>query len=125
MGLSDYIGNFGWDLKETQAWIVAGGFTAPVTDVPPQIVPLIELMQPAPSDGESEVSGSDEELPTLKQLLSKVKRADNIEHVLDKGAWATMPMTHWGWEIFVGVSRLCIPFHPLLIFVCPGPAGST
>ena len=45
-----------------------------------------------------------------KQLLSKVKWADNIEHVLDKGAWATMPMMRRGWEIFIGVSRLCIPF---------------
>jgi len=55
----------------------------------------------ATSDGESEVGASDEELPTPKRLLSKVRRSDEVEHVLDKGAWAMTPATCVGWKIFV------------------------
>jgi len=73
---------------------------APLLNLPPTDPTL-----PAPSDGESEVGASDEELPTPKRLLSKVRRSDEVEHVLDKGAWATTPATRVGWKIFVDVSR--------------------
>jgi len=57
-----------------------------------------------PSDGESEVGGSDADLPMPKRLLPKVWQAYDIEHMLDKGAWATMPATRQGGEIFIDVS---------------------
>ena len=88
-------------LKETQAWIATGGVAAPATEVPLRIIPLTDLTLPAPSDGKSEVGGSDEELLTPKCLLSKIWWADNLEHVLDKGAWVAKPAMHQGWEIFV------------------------
>ena len=70
------------------------------------MVPPTDLTLPAPSDSKSEVSGSNEELPTPKHLLSKVRWVDDIEHVLDKGAWVAMLAMHWGWEIFVEVSSV-------------------
>ena len=48
------------------------------------------------SNGKSDVGGSDVDLPTPKRLLPNVQQADDVEHVLDKGAWVTMPATHWG-----------------------------
>jgi len=63
---------------------------------------------PAPpnhaSDGESEVDVSDAELLTPQKLLSKVRRGNEVEHVLDKGLWAATPAKRWGWQIFVDVS---------------------
>ena len=99
-------------LKETQAWIATGGVASPATAAPLRIIPLPNLMPPAPSDSESEVGGSDMELPTQKRLLSKVQWADDVEHVLDKGACATMPVTCQGWEIFVDVSSGSFPYIP-------------
>jgi|SRR5882724_8151725 len=100
-----------WALKETQAWIATGGVAAPETAAPLGIIPLTNSMPPVPSIGESEVGGSDVELPMPKQLLSKVQQADDVEHVLNKGAWATMLVTHWGWEIFMDVSFWFFPLH--------------
>ena len=78
---------------------------APLWNLPPTDPTL-----PAPSNGESEVSASDDELPTPKRLLSKVRWSDKVEHVLDKGAWATTPAMHVGWKIFVDVSRTIFLF---------------
>jgi len=64
--LPDYVSNFMRDLEETQAWIANGGVAAPAIVAPLRIMPPNNLTLPAPSDGESEVSGSDEELLTLK-----------------------------------------------------------
>ena len=77
----------------------------PVVVVPLRNLPPTDPTLPVPSDGESEVGASDEELPTPKRLLSKVWQSDEVEHVLDKGAWATTLATHVGWKIFVDVSR--------------------
>jgi len=104
--LPDYIGKFAQALKETQAWITTGGVAAPATEAPLQMVPPTNLTLPAPSNGKSEVSVSDKELLTPKCLLSKVQQVDDIEHVLDKGAWVAMLAMHWGWEIFVEVSSV-------------------
>jgi len=62
---------FARSLEETQAWMAMGscctfGHGAPVEPA------LTDLTLPVPSDGESEVGASDEELPTPKHLLSKV-----------------------------------------------------
>ena len=78
--------------------------------VPLQTLPPTDPTLPVPSDGESEVGASDEELLTPKRLLSKVRLSDKVEHVLDKGAWATTPATHVRWKIFVDMSRTCFFF---------------
>ena len=57
-----------------------------MTAVLPGIDPLLQTQPLIPRDGESEVGGSDVELLTPKRLLSKVWQADDVEHVLDKGA---------------------------------------
>src|SRR5882724_7054034 len=103
--LPKYVGEFARSLEETQVWIANGGVAAPVVVAPLLNLPPTDPTLPAPSDGESEVGASDEELPTPKRLLSKVRRSDEVEHVLDKGAWATTPATRVGWKIFVDVSR--------------------
>ena len=57
--------------------------------------------------GKSKAPGSEgaqEELPTPHQLMPKVLQLDQVEHTLDKGAWATMPAMCQGWKIFFGVS---------------------
>ena len=97
--LPDYIGELAQALQDMKAWIATGGIAA-----------LVSMATGAPtppdhaSDGESKVGVSDVELPTPQKLLSKVQRADEVEHVLDKGLWAAMPAKHWGWQIFVDVS---------------------
>ena len=93
-----------WDLQEMQAWIMMGGAAAPVTIVPMRIMPLTDPKPPALSDSKSEVGVSNEELPTLQQVLSKVWQVDDINHMLYKGVWAMTPATCRGWEIFVQVS---------------------
>ena len=93
-------------LEETQAWIASGGVAAPVVVVPLRNLPPTDPTLPVPSDGESEVGASDEELLTPKRLLSKVRWSDEVEHVLDKGAWAMTPATRVGWKIFVDVSQI-------------------
>src|SRR5882724_9685724 len=92
-------------LEETQAWIASGGVAAPVVMAPLWNLPPTDPTLPAPSDGESEVGALDEELLTPKRLLSKVRRSDRVEHVLDKGVWATTPAMCIRWKIFVDVSR--------------------
>jgi len=88
-------------------WRVA----APVIAAPLQNLPPTDLTLPAPSDSESEVGASDEELPTPKCLLSKVQLSDEVKHVLDKGTWATTPAMCVGWKIFVDVSRTFLFLH--------------
>ena len=80
-----------WVLQEMQAWIITGGAVAPATVEPMKIVPLSNSQPLAMSNGESEVSASNKDLPTPQRVLSKVWRVDDIEHVLDKGAWETTP----------------------------------
>ena len=94
-----------WALEETQAWIANGGVAAPVVVVPLQNLPPTDPTLPAPSNGESEVDASDEELLTPKQLLSKVRRLDEVEHVLDKGVWATTLAMCVRWKISVDMSQ--------------------
>jgi len=93
-----------WALEETQAWIMSGGIAKPVTAAPLWIIPPTDLTLPPPSDGESEVGASDEELPTPKCLLSKVWLLDKVEHMLDKGPWAATPAMCIGWKIFIDTS---------------------
>ena len=63
---------------------MTGGIIVNVVAAAPPTLP-----QPmAPSDGESEVWISNEELPSPRQVVSKVRQSDNMEHVLDKGVWA-------------------------------------
>src|SRR5882724_2090986 len=102
--LPDYVGEFAWSLEETQVWIVSGGVAAPVVVAPLRNLPPTDLTLPAPSDSESEVGASDEELPTPRHLLSKVQLLDEVKHVLDKGAWATTPAMRVRWKIFVDMS---------------------
>ena len=103
------------------SWIMTGVVAVPATAALPGIDPLPHMQPLIPSDRESEVGGSDTELPMSKQLLSKVRQADNIEHMLDKGEWATTPAMHRGWEIFVDVSLWIFCLRPRLIWDCSGP----
>ena len=110
-------------LEETQVWNVSGGVAAPVVMVPLQNLPPTDLTLPAPSNGESEVGASKEELPTPKHLLSKVWLSDEVEHMLDKGAWAMTLAMCIRWKIFVDVSRtflFCVGLA--LIVTCLGSA---
>ena len=111
--LPNYIGELAQALQVTMAWIATGGVatsTTMATNVP---TPLDNA-----SDGESEVPGSEdtpqETLPTLHWLLPKVLQLDQVEHTLDKGAWAAMPATHQGWKIFIMVSHSCFSSSPHL-----------
>ena len=90
---------------------MSGGVAAPVVMVPLQSLPPTDPTLPAPSDSESEVSASDEELLTPKRLLSKVRLSDEVEHMLDKGVWAMTPVTCIGCKIFVDVSQTCFSLH--------------
>ena len=109
--LPDYIGDFTRALEETQSWITTGGVTVPATAALLGIDPLPHMQPLILSDGESEVGGSDMELLMPKWLLSKVQWADNVEQVLDKGAWVTTLATCRGGEIFVDVSSWFLPLH--------------
>jgi len=60
------------------------------------------------NDGESKVGASNDKLPSPCRLVSKVRRSDNVEHVLNKGVWAGTGATRWGWRIFVKV-RASLP----------------
>ena len=101
--LPDYVGELVQALQATKAWIIIGGVANSATMV---------TAVPAPTDnvdeGQSEAPGSggapQDELPTLCQLVPKVLQSDQVEHTLDKGAWATMPATCQGWKIFITVS---------------------
>ena len=81
------------------AWIASGGAVEQEVVTPPPTLP-----RPlAPSDGESEVGVSDTELPSPRQIVPKVRQADDIEHSLDKGLWVGTGATRRGWRIFVNV----------------------
>src|SRR5882724_1253830 len=81
--LPDYIGDLAQALQVTGVWIASGGIVEQEVVVPP-----LTLSRPlAPSDGKSEVGVSDTELPSPRQIVPKVRRADDIEHTLDKGLW--------------------------------------
>jgi len=56
--------DFMQDLQEMKVWIAMGGAASPETIAPMRIMPMTDLKPPAPSNGESEVSASDKELPT-------------------------------------------------------------
>jgi len=109
--LPNYISELVWALQEMKAWIATSGVAASaavVTDVP---APPIHA-----SHGESKVGVSDEELPTLQKVLSKVWWAEDIKHVLDKGVWAAMPAMHQGWQSLIQVICLCfLPSFQLIL----------
>src|SRR5882724_3571919 len=87
-------------LFKTQAWIMTGGIIANVVVATPPTLP-----QPvAHSDGESEVRISEGELPSPREVISKVRWSDDVEHVLNKGVWATTGAMRRGWKIFIKVS---------------------
>jgi len=71
--LPDYIGELAQALEDTKAWITTSGAATSTVMVPNGPVPS----NPA-SAGESKVGTSDEELPTLRKVLSKVRQADDI-----------------------------------------------
>src|SRR5882724_7555157 len=82
------------------AWIASGR----VVEQEVVMSPLTLPRPLAPSDGKSEVGVSDTELPSPQQIVPKVHRADDIEHILDKGLWVGTGATRHGWKIFINVS---------------------
>ena len=111
--LRNYVGELVQALQVTKAWIATSGVSTSAT-----VVTDVPTPPNNASDGESEVPGSEdtpqEELPTPCQLLPKMLQSDQVEHTLDKGAWAAMPATCQGWKIFVVVSDGCSPSSPHL-----------
>ena len=96
--LPNYFSELAQALKDMKAWITTGGMAASV--------PMATGVTAPPnhaSDGESKFGMSDVELLTPQNLLSKVRRADKVEHMLNKGLWAVTPATHRGWQIFIDV----------------------
>src|SRR5882724_1634330 len=91
-------------LQDMKAWIASGGIVEQVVVVAPPTLPL----PLGPNNGESEVRVSDEELPSPRRLVSKVRWSDNVEHILNKGVWAGTGATRWGGRIFVKV-RVFLP----------------
>jgi len=85
-----------------QAWIKTGGIATPMTiGPPPTLARLLDV-----SNGESKVGTSNhEDLPSQKQLMSKVQLLDKVEHILDQGLWAATPAMCQGWKIFIDVSQ--------------------
>ena len=96
--LPDYVHDFSQALVANKAWITQGGPTPVVT-----VRAAIKGSLAHQSKGESEVAPSDEDLPMPHCLVLKVMRSDNIEHTLNKGAWAAMPAKCRGGQIFVEV----------------------
>jgi len=96
--LPNYVGELAQHLQTMKAWIATRGT---VVGDPPAPVKNA-------SNGKSEVPGSEdappEDLPSPHQLLPKVLQSNQVEHVLNKGAWATTPAIHQGWKIFINVS---------------------
>ena len=84
-----------------KAWISQGGPTLLVTVGATVKGPLAHQ-----SKGESKVVPSDEDLPMPQCLVPKVVQLDDIEHTLNKGAWAMTPAKHRGGQIFIEV---CCP----------------
>src|SRR5882724_3180617 len=102
--LPDDVGILVRALQDTKAWIASGGIVEQVVVAPPLTLPL----PLGPNDGKSEVGVSDEELPSPRRLVSKVRRSDNVEHILDKGVWAGTGAMRRGGRIFVKV-RVFLP----------------
>src|SRR5882724_6222741 len=102
--LPDDVGILVRALQDTKAWIASGGIVEQVVVAPPLTLPL----PLGPNDGKSEVGVSDEELPSPRRLVSKVRRSDNVEHILDKGVWAGTGAMQRGGRIFVKV-RVFLP----------------
>src|SRR5882724_2074644 len=98
-------------LQDTKAWIASGGIVEQVVVAAPPTLPL----PLGPNDGESEVRVSDEELPSPRRLVSKVRRLDDVEHVLDKGVWVGTGATRWGGRIFIKVRVFLLGIARLLI----------
>ena len=96
--LPNYVGKLAQALQDMKAWITTSEVAASATVV------TVPTSPNHASDGESEVGVSNKELPTPRKVLPKVRQTDEVEHVLDKGLWAAMPATHWGWQIFIKVS---------------------
>jgi len=111
--LRNYVGELVQALQVTKAWIMTGGISALATMVTDMPTPPANA-----SDGKSEVPGLEdvpqEEFLSLHWLLPKVLQLDQVEHTLDKGAWAAMPATHQGWKIFIMVSHSCFSSSPHL-----------
>src|SRR5882724_6300655 len=93
------MGNLMQALQDTKAWIATGGIVEQVVVAAPPTLPL----PLGPNDGKSKVGVSDEELPSPHRLVSKVRRLDDVEHVLDKGVWAGTGAARRGGRIFVKV----------------------
>ena len=64
-----------------KAWLATGGISKQVAMGAPPTLPRPQ----APSDRESEVRASNEELPSPQQVVSKLQQSDDVEHTLDKG----------------------------------------
>ena len=109
--LPNYIGELAQALQATKAWIAMGGVPDSATVVTNMITPHNNA-----DEGKSKAPGSEgapqEELLTLHWLVPKVLQLDQVEHTLDKGAWATTPATHQGWKIFVVVSDSYLSSSP-------------
>jgi len=92
---------------------VTGGVADSATMVPNAIAPPNNM-----DASEYEAPGSEgapqEELLTLHWLVPKVLQSDQVDHSLDKGAWASMPATCQGWKIFVAVSDSYLSSSPHL-----------
>ena len=85
------MGKFSWDLAVNKTWIKNGGTAWPMT-VEATVIALPMLPRPqAMSEGESEVSTSNLELPSPLWVVPKVWLLDDMEHVLNKCAWAETP----------------------------------
>ena len=62
--LPDYVGNLAWALQDMQAWIATSGAVVMMDVEPVRMMPPTTIKPLVPSDSESEVDMSDEELPT-------------------------------------------------------------
>src|SRR5882724_3907396 len=109
--LPDDVGVLARALQDTKAWIASGGIVEQVVVAAPPTLPHPH----GPNDGESEVGVSDEELPSPRRLVSKVRRSDNVEHILDKGVWVGTGATRQGRRIFVKVRVFLLGIVPSLI----------
>ena len=71
------------------------------------VVKLPTLSQPtAPSDSKSKVKASDAKLLSPCQIISKVRKVDDMEHTLNKGLWAGTGAMCQGWKVFANMSYL-------------------
>jgi len=98
--LPTYVSDLVQALQVMKAWITSSRVVKQVVVAAPPTLP----QPPVPSDSESKVGASNEELPSPKQVVSKVRQSDDVEHILDNGMWVVTPATCQGWKIFVNVS---------------------